>query len=122
MAQALVTGPPGLGFRILEIETPGATLRLATPAIEREPATRETVQWISRFLPAMCDPWTQLVLDVDGPRWVAEVLPEMAKAASQTREPLMPGRALLVPPWVWFRAAEALGVRFFAGPRKQNGG
>ncbi len=122
VAQALVTGPPGLGFRILEIETPGATLRLATPAIEREPATRETVQWISRFLPAMCDPWTQLVLDVDGPRWVAEVLPEMAKAASQTREPLMPGRALLVPPWVWFRAAEALGVRFFAGPRKQNGG
>jgi hypothetical protein len=33
----------------------------------------------------------------------------------------MPGRALLVPPWVWFRAADALGVRFFAAKRKRAG-
>jgi hypothetical protein len=78
------------------------------------------VQWIARFLPAMVDPWTHLVLDEDGPRWVAEVLPEMASAPSKAYEPLMPGRALLVPPWVWFRTAESMGVRFFAGKRKTS--
>lgn len=118
VAQSLVAGPPGLGFRILHIESGGSSLRLATPAITQEPATPECVQWISRFLPAMIDPWTQLVLDEDGPRWVAEVLPEMASAPSRGLEALLPGRSLLVPPWVWFRAAEALGVRFFAARRK----
>lgn len=118
VAQSLVAGPPGLGFRILHIEGPGQALRLATPVITQEPATPECSQWISRFLPAMVDPWTQLVLDEDGPRWVAEVLPEMATLPSKSPEPLMAGRSLLVPPWVWFRAAEALGVRFFAGRRK----
>jgi hypothetical protein len=49
---------------------------------------------------------------------VAEVLPEMASRPSPTFEPLLPGRALLVPPWVWFRTADALGVRFFAARRK----
>lgn len=121
VAQNLVSGPPGLGFRVLELETPGNTLRLATPALLAEPATKEAVQWVARFLPAMCDPWTQFVLDLDGPRWVAEVLPEMAEHPSTTFEPLLPNRALLVPPWVWFRAAEALGVRFFSGRRKQAG-
>lgn len=120
VAQNLVAGPPGLGFRVLELETPGNTLRLATPALTAEPATKEAVQWVSRFLPAMCDPWTQFVLDLEGPRWVAEVLPDMAVSPSATFEPLLPNRALLVPPWVWFRAAESLGVRFFAGRRKQT--
>ncbi len=122
VAQALVAGPPGLGFRVLELDTPGATLRLASPALVAEPATKEAVQWIARFLPAMCDPWTQLVLDLEGPRWVAEVLPEMATSPSATFEPLLPHRALLVPPWVWFRTAEAMGVRFFTGRRKQTAG
>lgn len=116
--QTLVAGPPGLGFRVLELDAGGSALRLATPALTAEPAPKEAIQWISRFLPAMCDPWTQLVLDLDGPRWVAEVLPEMAAKPSKAFEPLLPGRALLVPPWVWFRAAEALGVRFFSGRRK----
>lgn len=118
VAQQLVPGPPGLGFRLLEIEAAGATLRLATPALTVDPAPKDAVQWISRFLPAMIDPWTQFVLDLDGPRWVAEVLPEMASRPAPTFEALLPGRALLVPPWVWFRTADALGVRFFAARRK----
>ncbi|MBM4367559.1 MAG: hypothetical protein FJ102_15205 [Deltaproteobacteria bacterium] len=124
--QKLVAGPPGLGFRVLDLvaggegDARGAHLRLATPVITQEPATPECVQWIARFLPAMVDPWTQLVLDEDGPRWVAEVLPEMATRPATSFEALLPGRSLLVPPWVWFRAAEALGVRFFTGKRKQT--
>ncbi|MES2643276.1 MAG: hypothetical protein V4850_27580 [Myxococcota bacterium] len=118
VAQQLVSGPPGLGFRVLNIEGEGATLRLASPVILTEPATRETVAWIARFLPEMCDPHTQLVLDEDGPRWVAEVHPQLPCRPATTPEPLLPGRSLLVPPWVWFRAAGALGVRFFAGKRK----
>jgi hypothetical protein len=117
VAQQLVTGPPGLGFRVLEIEGEGSVLRLASPVILQEPATRETVAWIARFLPEMCDPHTQLVLDEDGPRWVAEVHPQLPSRPASTPEPLLPGRSLLVPPWVWFRAAGALGVRFFAGKR-----
>lgn len=118
VSQSLVPGPPGLGFRVLEVQAGASTLRLATPALLLDPVPKEAAQWISRFLPAMCDPWTQMVLDLDGPRWVAEVLPEMATAPSSVREALLPGRAILVPPWVWFRTSEALGVRFFAGRRK----
>ena len=119
VSQQLVTGPPGLGFRLLNISAEGTQLRLATPVITQEPVTPECVSWIARFLPAMIDPWTQLALDEDGPRWVAEVLPEMAQKASTSFEALLPGRALLVPPWVWFRAADTLGVRFFNWKRKQ---
>ncbi len=118
MMQTLVPGPKGMGFRVLELFFGDEVLRLASPVLQTEPPPQEAAEWIARFLPAMCDPWTQLVLDLDGPRWVAEVLPEMADAASSRPEPLLPGRALLVPPWVWFRAADALGVRFFAGRRK----
>lgn len=119
VAQQLVAGPPGLGFRVLHVEGEnGASLRLASPVILQEPATRETVSWIARFLPEMCDPHTQLVLDEEGPRWVAEVHPQLPTKPGSTPEPLLPGRSLLVPPWVWFRAAGALGVRFFAGKRK----
>ncbi len=119
VAQQLVAGPPGLGFRVLHIEgEDGASLRLASPVILHEPATRETVAWIARFLPEMCDPHTQLVLDEEGPRWVAQVHPQLPTKSATTPEPLLPGRSLLVPPWVWFRAAGALGVRFFAGKRK----
>ncbi len=119
VAQQLVAGPPGLGFRVLHVEGEGgASLRLASPVILQEPATRETVSWIARFLPEMCDPHTQLVLDEEGPRWVAEVHPHLPSKPASTPEPLLPGRSLLVPPWVWFRAAGALGVRFFAGKRK----
>jgi hypothetical protein len=121
VAQSLVPGPTGLGFRVLELQDGEGGLRLATPALTVEPPSRDACAWIARFLPAMCDPWTQLVLDFDGPRWVAEVLPEMAEHGSERPEPLMPGRALLVPPWVWFRAADALGVRFFAAKRKRAG-
>jgi hypothetical protein len=121
VAQQPVAGPPGLGFRVLHIEGEGgASLRLASPVILQEPATRETVSWIARFLPEMCDPHTQLVLDEEGPRWVAEVHTHMPSRAAVTLEPLLPGRSLLVPPWIWFRAAGALGVRFFAGKRKVN--
>ncbi len=118
VAQQLVAGPPGLGFRVLNIEGEGQSLRLASPVILQEPATKETVAWIARFLPEMCDPHTQLVLDEEGPRWVAEVHPQLPSRPASTPEPLLPGRSLLVPPWVWFRAAGALGVRFFAGKRK----
>ncbi len=118
VAQQLVAGPPGLGFRVLHIEADGASLRIASPVVLQEPATPETVAWIARFLPEMCDPYTQLVLDAEGPRWVAEVHPQLPSKPAATQEPLLPGRSLLVPPWVWFRAAGALGVRFFAGKRR----
>jgi hypothetical protein len=108
--QEPVKGPPGLTFRVLAIEGGGQSLRLATPVLSKEPATKEAAQWIGRFLPSMCSPWTQLVLDVDGPRWIAEVLPEIATAPTTRLEPLLPGRALLVPPWTWARAAAALGA------------
>ena len=121
VAQALVPGPTGMGFRVLEITSREQVLRLATPALTAEPPPREASEWIARFLPAMCDPWTQLILELEGPRWVAEVLPEMALTPSTRAEPLLPGRALLVPPWVWFRAADAVGVRFFAARRKSSG-
>ena len=118
VAQQLVSGPPGLGFRVLEIEGEGRSLRLASPVLVQEPAPPEAVQWIARFLPEMCDPHIQLVLDEEGPRWVAEVHAQLPTRPAATPEPLLPGRALLVPPWIWFRAAGALGVRFFAGKRK----
>lgn len=121
VAKQLVTGPPGLGFRVLNLASDAGSLRLASPVVTQEPATKETIQWIARFLPSMCDPWTQLVLDEDGPRWIAEVLPDMACKPSTAFEPLLPGRALLVPPWVWFRAADAMGVRFFSAKRKISG-
>jgi hypothetical protein len=118
LMQTVVPGPKGLGFRVLELTHGDDVLRLASPVLLVEPPPKEAVDWISRFLPAMCDPWTQLALDLDGPRWIAEVLPDMASLPSTRREALLPGRALLVPPWVWFRAADSLGVRFFAGRRK----
>lgn len=121
VVQQPVPGPPGLGFRVLTIESHGQTLRLASPVILQEPATREATAWIARFLPEMCDPHTQLVLDEDGGRWVACVHSQMPDRPTPAPEPLLPGRALLVPPWVWFRAAGALGVRFFAGRRKVAG-
>lgn len=121
VAQQPVAGPPGLGFRILTIEAEGQSLRLASPVILHEPATRETTAWIARFLPSMCDPCTQLVLDEDGPRWVAEVHTQIPDRPASSPEPLLPGRSLLVPPWVWFRAAGALGVRFFSGRRRTSG-
>lgn len=118
VAQKLVAGPPGLAFRILTLRHGDSTLRLASPVITQDPPTGEAVQWISRFLPSMCDPYTQLILDEDGPRWIAEVWGELSDGAPTAHEPLLPGRALLVPPWVWFRAADAMGVRFFAARRK----
>lgn len=116
--QQLVPGPDGLGFRVLSIQAEGASLRLASPALVREPATPEAIAWIARFLPDMCDPHCQLVLDESTRRWVAEVHSHIPTRCSAVAEPLPPGRALLVPPWVWFRAAGALGVRFFSGRRK----
>lgn len=118
VAQGLVGGPPGLGFRVLDVHGPGGELRLASPVILQDPCPADAVAWIARFLPAMCDPCTQLVLDHEGPRWVAEVHPTYPTRAITGSEPLLPGRSLLVPPWVWFRAAGALGVRFFAGRRR----
>lgn len=122
VAQQPVPGPPGLGFRVLTIDGEGpagpCVLRLASPVILREPATAEAVQWIARFLPAMCDPCTTLMLDLEGPQWVAEVHPRVPNAPAANPEPLLPGRALLVPPWIWFRAAWAMGVRFFSGKRR----
>lgn len=137
--QQLVPGPPGLGFRILVLEgearvpeskasdgkSPDAkpaelrkcVLRLASPVILKDPAPTEALEWIARFLPEMCDPHSQLVLDETTGRWVAEVHSHMPTRCSVVPEPLPPGRSLLVPPWVWFRAAGALGVRFFAGRR-----
>lgn len=120
VAQQLVAGPSGLGFRILEIVAEGQELRLASPVILREPATHEAVEWIARFLPAMCDPCQQLVLDPAGPSWIAEVTPKIPTRCTDTPEPLPKGRALLVPPWVWFRAAGALGVRYFSGKRRST--
>lgn len=122
VAQQAIAGPPGLGFRILELSGAGQQLRLASPVILRDPATHEAVEWIARFLPALCDPCQQLVLDPEGPQWIAEVFPKLPTKLSGTTEPLPPGRALLVPPWVWFRAANAVGVRFFAGRRRTNAG
>ncbi|HNH46133.1 MAG TPA: hypothetical protein PKY30_03790 [Myxococcota bacterium] len=115
--QQLVPGPEGLGFRVLSIRTEGRELRLAAPALLREPATPEAVAWIARFLPEMCDPHTQLVLDEANRRWVAEVHSHIPTRCAAP-EPLPAGRSLLVPPWIWFRAANALGQRFFAGRRK----
>lgn len=116
--QHVVPGPPGLGFRVLQLEGEGQLLRLASPVLLREPATHDAVAWIARFLPAMCDPRTQLVLDEEGPSWIVEVRPEPPEGGASAPEPLAAGRALVVPPWVWFRAAGALGVRFFAGRRR----
>jgi hypothetical protein len=123
--QQLVPGPDGLGFRILVIEgesNNGArqkcSLRLASPVVVQEPASQDAVAWIARFLPEMCDPHTQLVLDERAGSWVAEVHSHLPTRPAAVSEPLPPGRALLVPPWIWFRAAGALGVRFFAGRRK----
>ncbi len=121
VAQQPVMGPPGLGFRILVIEGPGQELRLASPIVLQEPATRDTIAWLARFLPQTCDPRCQLVLDEQAQRWVAEVHSSLPDAPAPAPEPLGPGRALLVPPWVWFRAANALGVRFFSGKRKTAG-
>jgi len=118
VAQQPVKGPAGLGFRVLSLTTEGAELRLASPVILREPATREAVEWIARFLPTMCDPCQTLVLDEDGPRWIAEVRSTLPSTDAAAPEPLLPGRSILVPPWVWFRAAGAMGVRFFAGKRR----
>lgn len=112
-----LAGPPGLGFRVLHIESPQGELRLASPVILTEPASAPAVEWIARFLPALCDPCQQLQLDADGSRWVAEVTARMPTRCSSNPEPLLHGRSLLVPPWVWFRAAGALGVRYFAGKR-----
>lgn len=107
-----VEGPFGLAFRILAIQDEaGGSLRLATPRLTREPASKEAAAWIARFLPTMCDPFSQLVLEEEGGRWVAEVSSQMPCKPSMTQEPLPPGRALLVPPWVWFRTAMAMGVR-----------
>lgn len=121
--QQLVPGPAGLGFRILamEVDTPEGkqSLRLASPVITQDPVTPEAVTWIARFLPEMCDPHSQLVLDEAGRRWVAEVHAKLPTRCSDVVEPLPPGRSLLLPPWVWFRAAGSLGVRFFSGRRKQ---
>jgi hypothetical protein len=113
-----VAGPPGMGFRILHLEGEGQTLRLASPVILKEPATHDAVAWIARFLPSMCDPCTQLILDEEGPSWIAEVRPDSTADIAAVPEPLPRGRALLVPPWIWFRVAGALGVRFFAGRRR----
>ncbi len=118
VAQQHVPGPAGLGFRVLEIAGDGGGLRLASPVLLQEPPTRESVQWIARFLPQMCDPCRQLVLDEAERRWVAEVHTDMPDGPAATPEPLLAGRSLLVPPWIWFRAASALGVRYFAGKRK----
>lgn len=118
VAQKLVAGPPGLAFRILTVKAGDDEVRLASPVVTQDPATPEAVQWIARFLPSMCDPYTQLILDEDGPRWIAEVWGELTDGEAKVREPLLPGRSLLVPPWVWFRAADALGVRFFAARRR----
>lgn len=116
--QQLVPGVDGLSFRILSLTTEGQSLRLASPVITREPVTQDAIAWIARFLPEMCDPHSQLVLDEAGRRWVAEVHSAMPSRCSVAPEPLPPGRSLLVPPWVWFRAASALGTRFFSGRRK----
>lgn len=118
VAQKLIAGPPGMAFRILTFRHGKEELRLASPVITQEPATPEAVQWIARFLPSMCDPYTQLVLDEDGPRWIAEVWGELSDGQNVVKEPMLPGRSLLVPPWIWFRAADAMGVRFFAAKRK----
>ncbi|MSP56267.1 MAG: hypothetical protein EXR69_11790 [Myxococcales bacterium] len=117
----LVPGPRGLGFRVLDIqsrspESPGR-LRLASPVFLQEPPTVEAVDWVARHLPDMCDPCSQLVLDEATGTWMAEVHSHCPDAQSKKPEPLPEGRALLVPPWIWFRAARALNVRFFAGKR-----
>lgn len=116
-----VAGPVGLGFRVLDIQSkspehPGR-LRLASPVLLREPPTAEAVEWIARYLPDMCDPCTQLMLDEASGTWMAEVHSHCPDKVSEVPEPLPPGRSLLVPPWVWFRAANALNVRFFLGKR-----
>lgn len=118
--QQLVPGPAGLGFRILVVEAEGGrhALRLASPVIVQDPVTQEAAAWIARFLPEMCDPRCHLVLDEAGRRWVAEVHSQLPRRCSEIQEPLPPGRSLLIPPWVWFRAASALGARFFAGRRR----
>jgi hypothetical protein len=121
----LVSGPQGLGFRVLDIHSrspqhPGR-LRLASPVFLQEPPTAEAVAWVARFLPDMCDPCSQLVLDEVAGTWMAEVHSHCPDREAPNPEPLPEGRALLVPPWVWFRAAGALNVRFFAGKRKAAG-
>ncbi len=118
----LVAGPRGLGFRVLDIQSkgpaPGGRLRLASPVLLQEPPTVEAVDWIARYLPDMCDPCSQLVLDEAAGTWMAEVHSHCPDQESARPEPLPAGRSLLVPPWVWFRAAGALNVRFFSGKRK----
>jgi len=119
-----VQGPPGLGFRVLDIQSKSAEhpgqLRLASPVFLQEPPSREAVDWVSRYLPDICDPCSQLVLDEVAGTWMAEVHSHCPDQPGTVREPLPPGRALLIPPWVWFRVAGALNVRFFAGKRKAS--
>jgi hypothetical protein len=103
---------------VLTIASAEGELRLASPVILREPATAEAVEWLARFLPAMCDPCQQLVLDLETGKWIAEVFPRLPKLLPGAHEPLAAQRAVLVPPWVWFRAAGACGVRYFSGRRR----
>lgn len=120
VAQTNLQGPPGLAFRTLVIESGEQTLRLSAPVITAEPLSEEALDWLARLLPATCDPRQQLLLDEGGDaglHWVADVHSSMPDTPSSAREPLPAGRSLLVPPWIWFRAANALGQRYFSGRR-----
>ena len=121
VAKSTLRGVGGVDFRLLEMSAGGRLLRLACPVITVEPPTPEGIALLARLLPAVCDPCQQLVLVEDeggGTHWVAEVHSALPNVPCATVEPLPPGRSLLVPPWVWHRAARALGLQFFSGRRK----
>ncbi len=115
-----VPGPAGLAFAVLAIEATGRSLHLATPMLTQEPATAEAIAWIARFLPATIDPFTQLVLDEVSGEWVAEVHSHAPSRSSRIAEPLPEGRALVVPPWIWYRACWSLGLRPDLGRRREK--
>jgi hypothetical protein len=131
VGQQLVSMLPGLAFRTLTLRAPSArvhtpevdvteratgdvpegeeqVLRLATPVLTTTPVSGETLAWLARALPVMMDPARPLVLD-------ASRGTDRVGTADDT---LSSDEFLIVEPWVWSRAACAMGAWFFTGRRK----
>jgi hypothetical protein len=105
----------GLLFRVLTLEsTTGARFAVASPEPERgRPPTGEFIRWLCHFLPSIHDPLSTPMFGYTepDPAWLMELRSGFPEDASTlTPEPLPPGRALVVTPWLWLRLAWALGV------------
>ena len=83
-------------------------LRVATPVLTSAPVSPEALAWLARALPVMIDLSRPLVLDAA----TGSERPGTADDTLHARE------YLIVEPWVWSRAACAMGAWFFTGRRK----